>query len=191
MDNILNVPKRYIPAVLSLNDTKKQRAYLTKSRRLYKRGKFFARPKLGSFKSKPSGHVATAKKRFGVDTIGATAELARKSGCTRKALAKILNKGRGAYYSSGSRPNQTAESWAKARLASALTGGPAAKVDHTILEEGCKKGGSSSKSVKTKTHKWSTKYKKSIDCKNPHGFSQKQYCNYGRTRQNNIFENKI
>lgn len=31
-----------------------------------------------------------------------------------------------------------------------------------------------------KTRKWSSKYKKSIDCKNPRGFSQKQYCKYGR-----------
>ena len=135
----LHVPKRYIPRVLSTSDTKKQRAYLRKSRRLYKRGIFYARPKVKSFKSKPSGHVERAKRKFGVDKIGATAELARKSGCTKKALEKILNKGRGAYFSSGSRPNQTAESWAIARLASALTGGPAAKVDHNILEEGCKK----------------------------------------------------
>tara|TARA_B100000674_G_C37822208_1_gene906384 strand:- start:228 stop:746 length:519 start_codon:yes stop_codon:yes gene_type:complete len=28
--------------------------------------------------------------------------------------------------------------------------------------------------------KWTKKYKKSIDCKNPKGFSQKQYCKYGR-----------
>ena len=28
--------------------------------------------------------------------------------------------------------------------------------------------------------KWSNKYKKSIDCKKPKGFSQKQYCKYGR-----------
>jgi hypothetical protein len=139
MTDPLNVPKRYIPRVLSKTDTKKQRAYLRKSRRLYKRGIFFARPKVKSFKSKPSGHVERAKRKFGVDKIGATAELARKSGCTKKALEKILNKGRGAYFSSGSRPNQTAESWAVARLASALTGGPAAKVDHNILEEGCRK----------------------------------------------------
>ena len=30
--------------------------------------------------------------------------------------------------------------------------------------------------------KWSKKYKKSINCKNPKGFSQKQYCKYGRKR---------
>ena len=28
--------------------------------------------------------------------------------------------------------------------------------------------------------KWSEKYKKSIDCNNPKGFSQKQHCKYGR-----------
>ena len=31
--------------------------------------------------------------------------------------------------------------------------------------------------------KWSTKYKKSIHCNRPKGFSQKQYCKYGRTRK--------
>ena len=33
---------------------------------------------------------------------------------------------------------------------------------------------------KTKTIKWSNKYKKSINCNNPKGFSQKQHCKYGR-----------
>jgi hypothetical protein len=27
--------------------------------------------------------------------------------------------------------------------------------------------------------KWSLKYKRSIDCKHPRGFSQKQHCKYG------------
>ena len=31
-----------------------------------------------------------------------------------------------------------------------------------------------------KRHKWSLKYKKSINCKRPKGFSQKQHCKYGR-----------
>ena len=30
--------------------------------------------------------------------------------------------------------------------------------------------------------RWSLKYKKSIDCKRPRGFSQRQYCNYGRKK---------
>jgi hypothetical protein len=28
--------------------------------------------------------------------------------------------------------------------------------------------------------KWSLKYKKSINCRHPKGFSQKQHCKYGR-----------
>lgn len=31
--------------------------------------------------------------------------------------------------------------------------------------------------------KWSIKYKKSINCKRPKGFSQRQYCKYGKTRK--------
>ena len=54
-----------------------------------------------------------------------------------EALNKIVKKGEGAYYSSGSRPNQTPQSWGYARLASSVTGGKAAIVDYDILENGC------------------------------------------------------
>lgn len=36
------------------------------------------------------------------------------------------------------------------------------------------------RSKKRITRKWSMKYKKSINCNRPKGFSQKQYCKYGR-----------
>ena len=32
--------------------------------------------------------------------------------------------------------------------------------------------------------KWSLKYKKSINCKHPKGFSQRQHCKYGRPKMN-------
>ena len=35
---------------------------------------------------------------------------------------------------------------------------------------------------KAKKHRWSLKYKKSINCRRPKGFSQKQYCKYGRKK---------
>jgi hypothetical protein len=82
---------------------------------------------------------------YNVEKIGATNELSRKSGCSKAALAKIINKGAGAYYSSGSRPNQTPQSWGIARLASAITSGKAAAVDYDILLKGCK---SNSKALK-------------------------------------------
>lgn len=31
--------------------------------------------------------------------------------------------------------------------------------------------------------KWSMKYKKSINCRRPKGFSQRQHCKYGRGRK--------
>jgi hypothetical protein len=113
---------------------------LLKSKRLYKKGQYYTRKLVKSFQSKTSSHILKARKMYGVNKIGATNELAKKSGCSKIALAKIINKGAGAYYSSGSRPNQTAQSWGVARLASALTSGKAGAVDYDILHNGCKIG---------------------------------------------------
>jgi len=115
----------------------KQKKMLIKSRKLYKKGLYFTRKNVKSFKSKKSPHIIKAEKIYNVDKIGATFELAKATKCSKKALAKIINKGAGAYFSSGSRPNQTAQSWGLARLASAITGGKAAAVDYNILEKGC------------------------------------------------------
>jgi hypothetical protein len=135
----LHVPKRYIPKTLSKRDRSKQRASLRKSRRLYKRGVYYTRPKVKSFKSRKSSHLEHMHKLYGKTSTTSLTATARKTQCSRSALSKILSKGRGAYYSSGSRPNQTAESWAKARLASSLSGGHAAVVDFSILKNGCSK----------------------------------------------------
>lgn len=129
---------RYLPKKLTPKDKKKQLKMLLKSRRLYKKGKYYTRKRLSSFKSKKSPHIQKATKMYNVDKIGATNELAKATGCSKKALSKIINKGEGAYYSSGSRPNQTAQSWGIARLASTITSGKAAAVDYNILEKGCK-----------------------------------------------------
>ena len=40
--------------------------------------------------------------------------------------------------------------------------------------------------TKSKRRKWSRKYKKSINCNRPKGFSQKQYCKYGRKTRKNM-----
>jgi DNA-binding Xre family transcriptional regulator len=136
MKKLIN--SRYLPKFLTRKDRKNQSKMLMKSRRLYKKGKYYTRKRLPSFKSKKSPHITKAIKIYNVDKIGATNELVKASGCSKKALSKIINKGEGAYYSSGSRPNQTAQSWGVARLASALTAGKAAAVDYDILEKGCK-----------------------------------------------------
>jgi len=131
---------RYLPKRLTPKDKKKQSQMLLKSKRLYKQGKYYTRKLVKSFKSKKSSHILNAQKMYDVNKIGATDELAQKTGCSKTALAKIINKGAGAYYSSGSRPNQTAQSWGIARLASALTSGKAGAVDYDILNNGCKTG---------------------------------------------------
>jgi DNA-binding Xre family transcriptional regulator len=134
----MKINLRYLPMRLTRKDRKKQGKQLMKSRRLYKKGIYYSRPQVKSFKSKKSPHVIKAEKIYHVDKIGATDELAKATGCSKQALAKIINKGEGAYFSSGSRPNQSAQSWGIARLASSITSGKAAAVDYTILEEGCK-----------------------------------------------------
>ena len=91
-----------------------------------------------SFKSKKSQHIINAEKIYKVEKIGPTSALAKATGCSKTALSKIIKKGQGAFFSSGSRPNQSAQSWGLARLASAITSGKAAAVDYSILEKGCK-----------------------------------------------------
>jgi DNA-binding Xre family transcriptional regulator len=110
---------------------------ILKSRKLYKSKKYFTRKKLSTFNSKPSNHIINAKRIYNINKISPSRELAKKTGCSLQALKKIVNKGEGAYYSSGSRPNQTAQSWGLARLASSITGGKASQVDFNILQEGC------------------------------------------------------
>jgi len=134
----MKINLRYLPKRLTRKDRKSQSKELMKSRDLYKRGIYHSRPKVKSFKSKKSHFISEAEKLYHVNKIGATDELAKATRCKKEALAKIINKGAGAYYSSGSRPNQTAQSWGIARLASAITSGKAAAVDYNILENGCK-----------------------------------------------------
>lgn len=133
------VPMRYVPRALSRKDRSKQIAMLKRSRRMYKRGKYYSRStKLKSYPHVVSNHVVTAKRMYHMDKIMPNAALAKATGCSVGTLQKIVKKGEGAFYSSGSRPNQTPHSWGYARLASAITGGKAAAVDYAILKNGCK-----------------------------------------------------
>lgn len=133
------VPRRYVPVGLTAVDSLLQKKYLTRSRKAYKKGEYIARPKLKSFTSKRSPHVLRATTLYGVSTMEPNKALAEATGCSQNALRKIIKKGEGAYYSSGSRPNQTPQSWGYARLASALTSGPSSLIDYDILKNGCSK----------------------------------------------------
>ena len=133
----MKVPIRYLPNKLSPSDKKKQINMLLKSRKMYKSGKYYTRKQVSSFVSKPSNHVLNARKIYGIQNVYPSKELSNKTGCSLDALNKIVQKGEGAYYSSGSRPNQTAQSWGLARLASSITSGKSAAVDYNILDKGC------------------------------------------------------
>lgn len=126
---------KYIPNSLNYQDKQKQKRELAKSKKLYKKNKYYTRKPLKSFQSKRSKHLNNVEKMYGIKQLKINGELVKKTGCSKKILKKIVNKGMGAYYSSGSRPNQTAKSWGMARLASAITGGPASKVDAHLLKQ--------------------------------------------------------
>jgi hypothetical protein len=133
----INIPIRYLPNKLSKRDKSKQKKMLLKSRKLYKNKKYYTRKPLASYKNKKSNHIINAQKIYGIKNVTPNNELAKKTGCSVSALKQIVKKGQGAYFSSGSRPNQTGQSWGLARLASSITAGKAAAVDFKILEKGC------------------------------------------------------
>ena len=131
------IPVRYLPSSLSRKDRKVLVQQLRKSRKLYTKGQYYTRKSVPSFRRKTSKHILRARKIYDIPTVLPNRELSRKTGCSIGTLRKIVKKGEGAYFSSGSRPNQTAQSWGLARLASAITSGKSAAVDYSILEEGC------------------------------------------------------
>jgi hypothetical protein len=136
----MSFPLRYVPKRLTKRDKKKQKKMLNKSKKMYKKGKYYTRKKVASFKSKVSPHVTKARKIYKIEKISASPKLAKATGCSIGTLRKIVKKGQGAYFSSGSRPNQTGHSWGRARLASSITGGKAAAVDMKLLMKGCTSG---------------------------------------------------
>jgi hypothetical protein len=137
----IRLPIRYLPPRLSKRDKIKQLNMLLKSKEEYKRHNYYTRKKVASYPHRRSSHLRNVRNIYGIDKIAPNAELAKKTGCSVNALKQIVKKGEGAYYSSGSRPNQTAQSWGLARLASSVTGGKSALVDADILANGCNHSG--------------------------------------------------
>jgi len=134
----MKFPVRYLPTTLTKKDRQKQIKMLMKSKKLYRTKKqYYTRKPLASYKNKTSNHILNARKIYNIKNLTPNKELAQKTGCSLSALNKIVKKGEGAYYSSGSRPNQTPQSWGIARLASSITAGKAAAVDYDIINAGC------------------------------------------------------
>ena len=134
---IIKFPIRYLPKTLTRRDKNKQINMLLQSRTQYKKHKYYTRNRIPSYKNKKSNHILNAYKIYNITPLTPNQELSKKTGCSVSSLRKIVKKGEGAYYSSGSRPNQTAQSWGLARLASSITSGKSASVDYDILQNGC------------------------------------------------------
>ena len=100
----MTLPKKYY-SNLSKKDKKKQLRSLKKSKTLYKKGKYFTRDKLKSFKSKKSSWTQKFHKLY--PEAKTLKQISEVTGIPRPALSAVKKKGMGAYYSSGSRPNQT------------------------------------------------------------------------------------
>ena len=127
------LPKHYFSG-LSKKNTKEQLNELKKSQNLYKKGIYHQRKKMPSFKSKKSRHVIEFENKYCVN-ITNLKDVSKVTGLPISALNKVIKKGMGAYYSSGSRPNQNAHSWAYARLASTLLKHNSYRVDKHIIDE--------------------------------------------------------
>lgn len=164
---VYSIPKTYLPSNISSKDRKKIKNELNRSRKLYKLKKYYTRKPIKSYKSKSSKYLSSLLKIYKLNKIKINNILSKKTGCSINALKKIERKGMGAYYSSGSRPNQTAKSWGLARLASSITGGKSSLIDYNILLNGCNKN--------SKALKLATKHKKYW--KN----------NYNLTKKNKVF----
>lgn len=115
--------KNYVPKGLSKSDKKKQVKSLAKGT---------DRPKLKSFKSRKSSYTEKFHKKYGKKPLS----WIYKNIIKRKQGEQIIMKGKAAYRTSGSRPNQTPYSWGLARLYSVIMGGPARKIDMKEWKEG-------------------------------------------------------
>ena len=108
-----------------------QATLLRKSQKEYeKTGLVKDRPKVSNKDTPRSPHVKKFEKKYGFPVT----DLSKvKKLFPDTDVETILDKGAGAYASSGSRPNVGSFQWKFARLASVLTGGKAYKVDEDLV----------------------------------------------------------
>jgi hypothetical protein len=127
---VLEMNPNYIQG-LSPQQRLLQLRLIKKSQKKYEdTGEIVERPKVSDKKTPRSSWVKQFEQKHGFPIT----DLAKvKKAYPNADIQTILKKGAGAYASSGSRPNVSSYQWKFARLASALLGGPAAKVDKDLL----------------------------------------------------------
>lgn len=116
--------KKYVPDSLTEEQKKKQIKSIKQGKR---------RPKL-DVKTRRSKWTIKAEKYF--NKTPTMLELSKETKVPQKALKEIIDRGKGAYFSSGSRPNTTPTQWGRARLYAVLFGGKKArKADNDLVEK--------------------------------------------------------
>lgn len=126
-----NIPKRYLPDTLSKSERQKQIKSIFEGKE---------RPKT-KVKEKKSTWTTQFDKEYGeqLDAMKgkrSKSNIAKVTGIPLKAINEVYKKGEGAFYSSGSRPNQTASSWARGRIYAYIMGGEKVrKVDKDITDK--------------------------------------------------------
>tara|TARA_R110001632_G_scaffold124365_1_gene237211 strand:- start:303 stop:749 length:447 start_codon:yes stop_codon:yes gene_type:complete len=113
-----DIPKRYIPDSLSKTERQKQIKSIFEKKE---------RPKT-KVKERKSSYTIKFNKKYGdeVDKLKggrSKKNIAKITGIPFKALDAIYSKGEGAFFSSGSRPNQTPSSWGRGRMYAYIMGG--------------------------------------------------------------------
>lgn len=111
--------KKYVPSYLSSTDKKKQIRSIKNQT---------IRPTLSSAKPRRSSYTKQFEDKYGFKITDSKVNNIIKP----EGKKQILDKGKAAYFTSGSRPNQNPFSWAYARLASVIMNGPARKIDEDI-----------------------------------------------------------
>jgi hypothetical protein len=126
-----DIPKRYLPDSLSKADRQKQIKSIFEKK---------DRPKVKT-KERKSSYTIKFDKKYGkeIDAMKggrSKRNVAKVSGLPYKALDEVYKKGEGAFYSSGSRPNQTKDSWGRGRMYAYIMGGKKVrKVDKDITDK--------------------------------------------------------
>ena len=126
-----NIPKRYLPETLKGKDRQAQIKSIFEEK---------DRPKT-KVKDRKSSWTVQFDKEYGdkLDSMKgkrSKSNIAKITGIPLKAVNEVYKKGEGAYYSSGSRPNQTASSWARGRLYAYIMGGDKVrKADKDITDK--------------------------------------------------------
>jgi len=126
-----DIPKRYLPDTLKGKDRQKQIKSIFEGK---------DRPDT-KVKSKKSSWTTQFDKKYGKELDKLKGKRSKKNiaeitGIPLKAVNSVYKKGEGAYYSSGSRPNQSAASWARGRLYAYIMGGAKVrKADKDITEK--------------------------------------------------------